>query len=181
MIDLEDVNKLFTTVGAAISYVPFVFIHADQEGQRPATPYGTYKIINEDIDSLHQNSRTWSPASSPPPYMMLVERGESSRATISINIVGDKATQLAALRLWCKNTLNYFRENKLDWAVALIISPQIQDRTIFLDPDYDYKFGFDIRLVTVEVHQLRVEEVRKVTIGQTVDGDVLDDVVVTKP
>ena len=182
MIRLSTVNDLFDTVGAEIkALTPFVFIHADQEGPKPARPYGVYKIIYESVDSQHQNARKTIAAAPVPPYMVLKVLAEASRATVSVNFVGDTPAQISEIREWARKTLDWFRWNKPVGYVVKILNPNVEDRSVYLSPDWEYKLGFDIRLDSTEEYQRVDYELRRVTLKPTIDGDPKPDLIIDKP
>jgi len=182
MIRLSTVNDLFDKIGAEIKpLTPFVFIHANQEGPKPERPYGTYLIINEAVDSQHQNPRKVIAAAPTPPYMVLKVYGEATRATVSVNFVGDTPAQISEIREWARKTLDWFRFNRIDDAIVKVLNPSVEDRSIYLAPDWEYKVGFDIRLDSVEEYQQVDYELRRVTIKPTIDGDPKPDLIIDKP
>ena len=174
MIDQSTVDDLFKAIGTAISTF---FVRADQKLDKLDRPYGTYKIINEAVESLHQEIRTQVVSATP--RSIDVSKWQASKAAISINFLGDTPLEMDNLRDLARKTLDYIRKTHFANYVVRILSPSIEDRTAFVEPDYNYQLGFDIRLDLSEEFVQTIEQMETVTMTPTVDGVQKADVTVT--
>ena len=173
MITYTEMDELFDVIRASMS---MVFLREDQRAYKGARPFAVYKILDESVESHHQNVRTVEDAGGAPgSENAKVTLSEKSEAVVSIRVIGSDVADQNTIRTKAEEILNYFRWNDFYTVAAvgltvLIISPTVEDRTVFVDEDYEYQVGFDIRVVKTKDYEKTIEAVEVVEITPTIDA-----------
>ena len=146
---ITDTNlKLFVTQWNTSSGVTIV--RADQTVKMPTYPYATYKEIATNVEPWVSNIKTRS--YNPTDKEVTITEHETSETTISVNVFSKNhdecKTKIELLRLALKKEDVINKAKELNMSIILGLT-NIQDRTIFLDSIYEYRFGFDFILRAV--------------------------------
>lgn len=163
MIALSLIDDMFDTIGTALT---IEFIRSDQNDDKPNGVYCTYKLTTENVESNWNNVIDWSQGTgqnTKKTYKV------NSDPTISIMAIGEKNTDLDICHTVCRNILRYLRTNQFQDFSIFVISPGIEDRTVFLNGYYEYKKGFDIRLHYTDSYTSETEEIKTIGITPTID------------
>lgn len=133
-------------------------IRADQTGDIPALPYGTYKVIG-DRKGFGRESSNYLDS----PDALVETRDQTRNATISFTVYGtsnDNAYEVASqLRKWYEWRGSLFLE---EINVAAVSVEEVGNRTIFLIDSYDEKWGFDVIIRYQESDSLEIDYFDKV-------------------
>jgi len=131
------IQSLAESIGVTI-------IRAEQGGKQPDSPYGSYKAITKNNGNYgYQNEIE---IEDPTKYKEEFSRKEEFSVSLSfISIVSsDDLWSLADQAFDYLNVLSRERKQELEIAVEMLNT--VSDRTVYLDPIYEYKVGFDIRV-----------------------------------
>lgn len=166
-------SKLATEISSTI-------IRADQQGDIPPYPYGTYKEISSAEESAHQNIRieTENPTASG----VDIKTYEKSEATISINFQ-DK-NRVDRIKTLATNALQWFKSIEgqefcnTNLIVVQLINTQIQDRTVYQQAYFENKIGFDVRFDYSGNATQTIESIDEINIGVTRDGVTQEDITI---
>jgi hypothetical protein len=181
MIPFANIKSIITGVAADIG---ITIIRADQQGTHPAYPYAVYKEISSSEESAHMDIRQVEEGSNS--TFANIKNYEKSEATISFNFL-DK-NRVDRIREHATNALKYFKSYegrdaaKVQEITVRIISPSIEDRTVYQDAFFENKIGFDVRFDYTGLDTLEdTEAIETITI-QTVRDEVdQEDLTVTRP
>lgn len=131
-------------------------IRANQGGKEPNHPFGSYLVTSK--DNQNYNSRKEIANSDPTKYSEEYYRREN--LNVSLTLVGKEISKLYEIADKLYDYLNviskdFQRENNIK------IEPlnQIQDRTQFFDPEYEYRLGFDFQVRGIGVLQNTIDAV----------------------
>ena len=175
MITYSDIDDIIDNLTQALS---ITFYRADQRFMKPVRPYATYRILSDRPESLHQN------------HISSIEKDhdnatlkyrEGSKATISLDFIGDRVAHMEILRTKASEAFNWFRFNRVKDRTIRLLNPNVQDRNAFIDPRWEYKIGFDIRVDYTEIHSKDIESINTVEMTPTVNDEVKDDLIVSIP
>jgi|GEM_PF-4825255 len=159
-------SRLSTEIGRTI-------IRADQQGKHPRYPYVTYKEINSNEESSHQDIKELSENQADPTSVDITIY-EKSRATISFNFLDknrvDRITTAATNALKWLKTIEGREFCRDQGIVCRIISPLIEDRTVYQQAFFENKIGFDVRFDYSGSSVETIEGIDEINIGVTRDG-----------
>ena len=148
----DDNLKLFIAQWYTTSGVKIV--RADQLFGKPVYPYATYKEIATNVEPWVSNIKTRS--YNPNDKIVTITENETSETTISVNVFSDKHAEakqkIEILRFALKTNAVNKKASDLNMTILMGIT-NVQDRTIFLESNYEYRFGFDfiLRATTPQV------------------------------
>ena len=152
----EFIAQWNTTSGVTI-------LRADQSIKMPSYPYATYKELSTNVEPWVSNIKTRS--YNPTDKIVTITENETSETTISVNVFSDKHAEakqkIEILRFALKTNAVNKKAKDLNMSIILNIT-NVQDRTIFLESNYEYRFGFDfiIRATTPQVETFNsIEEI----------------------
>lgn len=152
----EFIAQWNTTSGVTI-------LRADQSIKMPSHPYATYKELSTNVEPWVSNIKTRS--YNPTDKIVTITENETSETTISVNVFSDKHAEakqkIEILRFALKTNAVNKKASDLNMSIILNIT-NVQDRTIFLESNYEYRFGFDfiIRATTPQVETFNsIEEI----------------------
>lgn len=152
----EFIAQWNTTSGVTI-------LRADQSIKMPSYPYATYKELSTNVEPWVSNIKTRS--YNPTDKIVTITENETSETTISVNVFSDKHAEakqkIEILRFALKTNAVNKKASDLNMSIILNIT-NVQDRTIFLESNYEYRFGFDfiIRATTPQVETFNsIEEI----------------------
>ncbi len=152
----EFIAQWNTTSGVTI-------LRADQSVKMPSYPYATYKELSTNVEPWVSNIKTRS--YNPTDKIVTITENETSETTISVNVFSDKHAEakqkIEILRFALKTNAVNKKASDLNMSIILNIT-NVQDRTIFLESNYEYRFGFDfiLRATTPQVETFNsIEEI----------------------
>ena len=152
----EFIAQWNTTSGVTI-------LRADQSVKMPSYPYATYKELSTNVEPWVSNIKTRS--YNPTDKIVTITENETSETTISVNVFSDKHAEakqkIEILRFALKTNAVNKKASDLNFTIILG-NLNIQDRTIFLESNYEYRFGFDfiLRATTPQVETFNsIEEI----------------------
>jgi hypothetical protein len=180
MIPWSDIKKIFADTSPILAavkavYPTFKLIRANQPGDAPAYPFGTYMIMSDGNESPHQNVKE-NAVDGDDETLINVTRYEKTKIRISLNFIDknavEKAYAIAEIFFrWFISTSGkeFCMTNNL---VPILINPQIQDRTILTDDlTWETRWGFDVRFDTSTTTTEQIETVDEISITSEVDGE----------
>ena len=142
-----EILKNLTTELKAFLNKESVLIHdiirSEQAGDKPQLPYCSYKITSK--DNLNYNNRKQTHNADPTKYSESLVRKE--KIIISFIILGLNIFELYKIADLCYDFLNiesseFQRANQ----IKIELLNQVQDRSIFLETDYENRVGFDFEI-----------------------------------
>ncbi len=175
MITYSDIDDIIDNLTQALS---ITFFRADQPFTKPSRVYAVYKLMNTQAVSMHQN-HTSSVEKDADNATLKVR--ENSKTIVSIDFIGEGVADMEIMRTKAGEALNWFRFNRVAGRTIRLLSPNVQDRNAFIDPRWEYKIGFDIRVDVTEIHSQDIEAIKEVTMTPTVDDVVQDEISVSLP
>ncbi len=180
MVPLTDIKNLFAESGLLIAavravYPDFKLIRANQTGEPPAYPYGTYLIMSDSNESSYQNIRV-ATVNEDDDQLVDVKRYEKTKIKISLTFLDKNKTErpyaIAELILrWMKSTAGK-EECLKNNLVPILVNPMIQDRTVLNDDLYwETRWGFDLRFDTSTSTTEEIETVDSITMTTEVNDE----------
>lgn len=158
------INALSTAIGITI-------IRSDDQGTHPDFSYATYKVISSREESAHRNYIEVDESGT---NNAAIIRHEISREVVSLNFI-DKG-KVADIYIVAGLALQWFKSItgrevcKTNSISVQIISPQIEDRTVYLDTFFENKIGFDVRFDYSGSVTETIEAIETVSITPTIDS-----------
>ena len=180
MISLDKIQNILTGISSNIGAS---FIRADQQGKHPSYPFFSYKIISSNEESPHQNIREVIENSVDSSSTDIKLYGKSE-AIVSLTFLDEN--RIDRIQVLASNALNYLKsilarelaiENEI---TVLIISPSIEDRTVYQESFFENKLGFDIRLDYSGLYVQTIEAVETITIENERDDVEQPDIIITE-
>ena len=116
---------------------------SEQGFDKPALPFFTYKIIFDKPDQKDQEMRVEEPIVDQAIYPETIHR--FGDATVSLGFFGNDYDALRAKANACRE----FLEETPLWAENNLSDQEysdIQDRSTFLETDWEYRLGFDVKI-----------------------------------
>jgi hypothetical protein len=138
------------TIRAAIKliadYIGITFVRAEQNGDRPALPFMEYKINIQADDPAYLDTVTNADHPSDPEKIIVTsERG--NKATVSLSFFAKDYIDIWTYAELAKDYLESERGKEDIYALGIfprIVSPEVNDRTSYLETAYEPRVGFDI-------------------------------------
>jgi hypothetical protein len=139
-----DVVKLETVLVAMETAIGISGYESEHVFDKPVLPYFTYKITLDDEDEKYQEIRVEEEITDPTVYPETVSRfGE---AVISLNFFGNDGKDLRAKMKVAKE---FLEETPLWDDMTPYEFTGIQDRSTFLETDWEKRLGFDVKISNV--------------------------------
>lgn len=118
-------------------------IRAEQGGKKPNYPYAVYKITSQNVG----NYLIRKPKDNPDPTKYSETYFRKQHINISFSLLNKEFENLYKIAHACYDYLDvvskdFQKENK----IRIEILNNIDDRTIYLEPEYEYRVGFDFRI-----------------------------------
>ena len=173
-------SKISEIIKALKEAIGISVILADQSGHKPSYPYVSYKLISSQEESAHQNIRNVSGSGQD----AIIKTYEKSKAVLSFTFM-DKEN-VSSLYTYATLALQWFKSVegmetcKAQEIAVQIISPTIEDRTVYLDSFFENRIGFDVRFDYTGSPEETIEAIETITITPTVDEVVGSDIVITE-
>lgn len=181
MISFTIVKNLMTQLKTLTG---ITIARGNQLFKKQTYPYAVYNIINANEEPLVSNVLENSTGSA---GKVLITRNQYSEDTVSFTVMSktyDEARDKAQIlfNAFKSETIHDFLSvNKCSAVLGLTA---IQDRTVFLEADYEYRFGFDIVLKSQTAYTEEIEEVLTVEVTQEVydEAEVLhtEEIIITR-
>lgn len=164
-------------IGFLAENIDLVVIRSEQGGKQPAYPYGVYKVSGKN----NGDYRSWKEIAILDPTKYKEEFSRLEEFTISLSFVNvpfgsaqgtnliDGLWTLADKAYDYLNVISRDRKQELGITVELLNA--ISDRTVYLDPVYEYKVGFDFKIKGVGKLERTLDAI---DIDATVEGIVAD-------
>jgi len=176
------IDKIKAVISALATNLGIIIIRADQSGTHPPYPFGVYKVISSNEDSAHQDIIEVVEGSGS--TYADIKRYEKSQAIVSLNFL-DK-DRIDRIITYATNALRYFKSYtgrqaaEAQEITVLILSPSIEDRTIYQEAFFENKIGFDLRFDYTGLDtEEDVEAIGTLTIETERDGVSGDDLDIT--
>ncbi len=180
MIPIANIKKIMEGLSTNIG---ISFSRADQQGYHPEYPFLSYKMIYSNEESPHQNIRE------------IIENGldgssadvklyQKSEAIISLTFID--INRIDRIQEAATNALNYLtsitaRELAIANEITIrIISPSIEDRTIYQESFFENRIGFDIRFDYSGLYTQTIEGIETITIENERDDVEQPDIIITE-
>jgi len=174
MIPFNVIQKIILKLSKSIS---ITIIRADQNGPAPAYPYGVYKITSSPEEFMHQNIQINEKSGN----NTIKNYYKRQRSNISLSFLGKKYEDVYSA---VKSAFDFFRltDNisyiKKLGVTPMLISPNIQDRSTWLDAMYEYKFGFDFRLDYIGSQLNTIESIEHIEITPKPEAVVEEKIII---
>lgn len=161
MIPAETIKQAVKLIAG---YVGISFIRAEQDGDRPKLPFMEYKINNQGDDPGYLDTVTKSDHPTDPETIVITsERG--SKATVSLSFFGEDYSDIWAYAELAKDYLESEHGKEEIYGLGIfprIVSPEVNDRTSYLETSYESRVGFDIafegsKVITEDVPAIDLE------------------------
>jgi len=180
MIPIANITAIASGVAANIG---LTFVRADQQGAHPAYPFFSYKVISVQEESAYQNIRVVE-ENSTDSSVADVKVYDKSEAVISFTFLDENRVD----RIYpaAGNALNFLKsiEGKLlatNNEIAIqILSPSVEDRTVYQEAFFENKIGFDVRADYSGLYTQEVEGIETITIEIERDDIPQDDIIITE-
>ena len=124
------------------------FIRSEQGGKEPSYPYAVYKITSNNLGDY----RTWKEIENPDETKYSEEYYRKESINVSVTVVGKKIFDLYDISKKIYDYINIVSrevQQKNNFKLELLNS--VQDRTLYLEPEYEYRVGFDFRIYSIGV------------------------------
>lgn len=177
MIPFENIKTILKGISDEIG---IAFIRADQQGDHTTYPFFSYKILSSAEESTYQNIRE------------VVENIEDdtnadvktyhkSEATISITFLDknriDRIYNAAGAAFDYLKSIDCKQLAKENEITLQLISPVVEDRTIYQESFFENKIGFDIRMDYTGLYTQTIEGIEEITIEREIDGVDKPDII----
>lgn len=118
-------------------------IRAEQGGKEPAYPYGSYKLTSKDnYDYKNRIEKV-----NPDPTKYSEEYFRKEGFNISFVLIGKDLSILYSIADNIYNYLNILSKDfQRDNKIKIEVLNSISDRSILIDPEYEYRIGFDFKI-----------------------------------
>jgi len=136
-------------------------IKGNIEAPQPPLPYGMYNITSPYIKGRGRGAVTLHDDESGP----YEKRTEEYKFIISFSIFGENTETAIGLAHKVRQWFLFLGEEFIREKDLVVSSVgNIQNRTVFLVDDYEYKFGFDVQFRAVDEQIRQIETIEKVEI-----------------
>jgi hypothetical protein len=129
------------------------FMRAEQNADRPALPFISYKVLTQEGEPIHTESVLMAPKEGDDTTIVRSSKRDDV-AVVSISFLGNGYGDLWQ---FADRALDYVESPEGKEAAAAvgiypkILSPQVEDRTVFLETGWEYRVGFDLALVGLKM------------------------------
>ncbi|HNF27667.1 MAG TPA: hypothetical protein PKV80_24575 [Leptospiraceae bacterium] len=146
----EIMDLLAVHLGKELKYTgKFPVIRKEQSGKKPGYPYAAYKKISENSPGfLYRNEKLNSS-----PAKITEEHSRIISTTVSLSFYNsenkpDALKTIQAIADYAVNWLSVIGKADISakGAVIQLLDFSVQDRTVYIDPVYEYQLGFDFIL-----------------------------------
>ena len=144
------------------------FVRGEQSGERPKYPFLSYKILSSDAGKEQEAVKTSE----------LIDDDKLKKTSIresalivSISFFSDEKMYETLIELaekayaWVDSLTGYEAAKKI--GIGVSVESPVQDRTVFFETEYEYRFGFDIKIRDKAIY---TEIVETIDIDQLVEN-----------
>ncbi len=163
MTRLEKIRSLIKILSVHLN---IGFVRSEQSLDRPGYPFMSYKILSSEPEPAQCIIDVFTPDEKDDTKLQKISARESD-LIVSLSFIGGEKDYSA---LWA------FAEEAHDWidsipgieaadkiGVGISVQSPVQDRTVYLETEYEHKFGFDFRVKDKAVKTETMEVVDLVT------------------
>jgi len=143
------IEKIRAFIKALSAHIGIGFIRSEQSGERPAYPFMSYKILSSDAGTAQEMIETTVDESFEDDT--IVKRSvRESKIVISLNFFSDEKGYGDLFNIadeaysWIDSLAGLEAADEIGIGVSVV--GYIQDRTVFFETEYEYKFGFDFEV-----------------------------------
>lgn len=161
-----DLSKIITAIidGLQDYYPNYTYIRANQKGNIPPYPYVTINTTSPYINDMdtQQGEVTRQNVEGDDTKVQITYTKEP-KTVFSINCISDKQDECYKILSDTVNWLNVLNQQYLEeHGIVVVKIDTIQDRTTYLETDYQYKVGFDLTIRTIDEVSLNVDSIDSV-------------------
>jgi hypothetical protein len=166
MTRIEKIRKFIKALSEILN---IKFIRSEQSGQRPAYPFMSYKILSSD-GGIAQETIETNELIAGNGNQVLKKQVRESVLVVSLNFVSDEKGYENLISLaeeayvWIDSLAGF--ETAEETGIGVSVVNYIQDRTVFFETEYEYRFGFDFE---VRDKAVKTEIVDAVDLAETID------------
>lgn len=143
----------------------YTFIKANLEGNKLSYPYGTVNILNPYIQDMDTTKGTLTRSASTDNTKVKITRTETPKIVFSINCLSNKMQSCLDMLKATQEYLIFAGKQYLnEYDIIILDIGNIQDRTIFLETEYEYRFGFDLTVRTTSTITLETDNISDVDV-----------------
>ncbi len=161
-------TKINPIIDAFRIYMDIPLIRSEQNADAPEYPYGTYKLTDLNRERPHLGVLETKEKPGDETKCIVTFRGQCD-AVISLSFLSNDAKALWELVYkacdWWDDFIDEVAE-PLGVRITRLSDPQ--DRSTQLEFEWEYKFGFDVRLSTYVVREKEVDTVDIESIAKTI-------------
>jgi hypothetical protein len=173
MLDFETkIKPLFVLIASEISVN---LIRADQTNPKIDYPVLRYKVLSSPTESKQQNIHILKDAG---PDNINKEINIKKSSIISLNILSDDYVQCGTKAddslnwFFTQTAIDFFDNAEIVWNQ---VSKSIEDRTLMIENQYEYRFGYDIQLTgNLELENI-IEAINFIEIKKTDESIIYID------
>ena len=142
-------KKIKAFIKALSGQLGIKFVRAEQSGQRPAYPFLSYKVLSSDGGSAQETIETQELIAGNETQVIKKQVRESA-LVISLNFISDEKGYESLFELaeeaysWIDSLDALIAADEIGIGVRIV--NYIQDRTVFFETEYEYRFGFDFEV-----------------------------------
>lgn len=166
---LDKITFMFELIGSHSGIQCFSAdrkILLDGEYQDVTYPYVTYKIMS--VKGLSDYQKVTFTVKNEDETVDEIT-GDRKNVPVSVNVIGQE-DELSLYPL-AENILRELKKYRTGDFVVRIISPEIETRSAFIETDYEYKVGFDLR---IDYTEKSVEKNIPVITGVEIGGNIIE-------
>lgn len=134
---------------------------------RPPYPFGTVSIVSGYIPENNSNKPNETRIYNADTDKIEVKLGELPQMTLSFNIISDDEAICNQLCVDVINGLKYiFTEKLRNNAIIVLEITNVQNRTALFEIDFEYKYGFDLRIRVENIVEFEVDTVLQIELNE---------------
>ena len=143
------IKKIKAFIKALSEHLDIKFIRSEQSGERPAYPFMSYKILSSDPGIAQEMIETAEPHGDDD-TKVVKNSSRESKIVISLNFFSDEKGYGDLFNIaekayaWIDSLAGLEAADEIGIGVSVV--NYIQDRTVFFETEYEYKFGFDFEV-----------------------------------
>lgn len=163
-----DLSKILTAIidGLQECYPNYTFIRANQKGNRPLYPYVTINTTSPSISDMYSQQGNVSRQNvENDDTKVQLTYTKQPKTIFSINCLSNDQDQCYKILSDTIDWLNVLNQQYLkEHGIVVVKIDTIQDRTTFLETDFQYKIGFDLTIRTVDKVSVKVDSIDSVSL-----------------
>lgn len=142
----------------------YTFIKANQSANLPDYPFVTLNILNPNVRDRDMIRGTLSRENiTGDDTKIKINKTETPKMVFSINCYSDKQSEVSSVLKDAINWLTFSGQQDLsDRGIIVLNNGDVQDRTNFLEVDYQYVYGFDLTIRVNDEVSMNVDTIGSV-------------------